>query len=66
MFKIKQIILVGIILLSFSSCEEMFDYSPYAIMRVGSRGLYIASKFGNSSIPLSDIIELGFGVAVYR
>lgn len=35
-------------------------------VRVGSRGLYIESKFGNSSIPLSDIIEFGFGVAVYR
>lgn len=35
-------------------------------VRVGSRGLYIASKFGNSSIPLSDIIEFGFGIAVYR
>jgi hypothetical protein len=35
-------------------------------VRVGSRGLYIASKVENSSIPLSDIIELGFGVAVYR
>jgi len=35
-------------------------------IRIGSRGLYIASKFGNSSVPISDIIELGFGVAVYR
>jgi len=35
-------------------------------VRVGSRGLYLASKFGNSSIPLSDIIELGFGIAIYR
>jgi len=35
-------------------------------VRVGSRGLYIASKFGNASIPLSDIIEFGFGVSVYR
>lgn len=35
-------------------------------IRAGSRGLYIASKFGNSSIPFSDIIEFGFGVAVYR
>ncbi len=35
-------------------------------VRVGSRGLYIASKAGNSSIPLTDIIELGFGVAIYR
>lgn len=35
-------------------------------VRVGSRGLYIASKFGNSSIPLTDIIEVGFGVAIYR
>lgn len=34
--------------------------------RIGSRGLYIASKFKNSSIPYSEIIELGFGVAVYR
>ncbi len=35
-------------------------------MRMGSRGLYIESKQGNASIPLSDIIEFGFGVAVYR
>jgi len=35
-------------------------------VRVGSRGLYLASKFGNTSIPLSDIIELGFGIAFYR
>lgn len=35
-------------------------------IRAGSRGLYIASKFGNSSIPINDIIEFGFGVAVYR
>ena len=34
--------------------------------RVGTRGLYLASKVGNSSIPLSDIIEYGFGVAFYR
>lgn len=35
-------------------------------VRAGSRGLYIVSKVGNSSIPLSDIIEFGFGVSVYR
>ena len=35
-------------------------------VRVGSRGLYVASKAGNSSIPIKDIIELGFGVAIYR
>ncbi len=34
--------------------------------RIGSRGLYIASKAGNSTIPLTDILELGFGVAIYR
>jgi hypothetical protein len=34
--------------------------------RIGTRGLYLASKFGNSSIPLKDIVELGFGVAIYR
>jgi len=34
--------------------------------RAGSRGLYLASKVGNKSIPLTDIIELGFGVALYR
>ena len=34
--------------------------------RIGSRGLYIASKAGNSTIPLNDIVELGFGVAIYR
>jgi len=35
-------------------------------VRVGSRGLYLASKFGNSSIPFTDILELGFGIAIYR
>jgi hypothetical protein len=35
-------------------------------IRVGTRGLYISSKFDNSSIPLNDIIEFGFGVAIYR
>ncbi len=35
-------------------------------IRVGTRGLYMASKFSNSSIPLNDILEFGFGVAVYR
>jgi hypothetical protein len=34
--------------------------------RVGSRGLYLTSKFGNSAIPFRDIIEFGFGVAFYR
>lgn len=34
--------------------------------RAGSRGLYLASKVGNKSIPLTDIIKLGFGVALYR
>jgi len=35
-------------------------------IRVGTRGLYVASKAGNTTIPLKDIIELGFGVAFYR
>jgi len=35
-------------------------------VRVGTRGLYLSSKAGNSSIPLTDIIELGFGIAFYR
>ena len=34
--------------------------------RIGTRGLYLASKIGNSSIPIKDIIELGFGIAIYR
>ncbi len=34
--------------------------------RVGSRGLYLTSKFGNSAIPFRDIVEFGFGVAFYR
>ena len=34
--------------------------------RIGTRGLYMSSKFENSSIPIKDIIELGFGVAIYR
>lgn len=35
-------------------------------IRIGTRGLYLASKMDNSTIPVKDIIELGFGVAVYR
>jgi hypothetical protein len=35
-------------------------------VRVGTRGLYLSSKVGNSSIPVTDIIELGVGVAFYR
>ncbi|MFK5854878.1 MAG: hypothetical protein QM503_02030 [Bacteroidota bacterium] len=35
-------------------------------VRAGTRGLYLSSKIGNSSIPISDIIELGFGIAIYR
>lgn len=34
--------------------------------RIGTRGLYLASKFGNNSISINDIIELGFGIALYR
>jgi len=34
--------------------------------RIGTRGLYLASKVGNSSILITDIIELGFGIALYR
>ena len=34
--------------------------------RIGTRGLYLTSKVGNSSIPLRDIVELGFGIAIYR
>jgi hypothetical protein len=35
-------------------------------VRLGSRGLYIASKFGNATIPLKDILKLGLGIAIYR
>jgi hypothetical protein len=35
-------------------------------VRIGSRGLYIASKAGNKTIPFTDILEFGFGVAIYR
>lgn len=34
--------------------------------RIGTRVLYLVSKFGNSSIPVKDIIELGFGITIYR
>jgi len=34
--------------------------------RVGTRGLYLASKWGNTSIPITDILEFGFGIAIYR
>ena len=35
-------------------------------IRLGTRGLYLASKANNTTIPVKDIIELGFGLAVYR
>ncbi len=35
-------------------------------VRIGTRGLYLSSKWGNNTIPVKDIIELGFGVAIYR
>ncbi len=35
-------------------------------IRIGTRGLYVASKVGNTSIPFIDILEFGFGVALYR
>lgn len=34
--------------------------------RVGSRVLYLVSIAGNSEIPLHEVLELGFGLAVYR
>jgi hypothetical protein len=34
--------------------------------RVGSRLLYLASMAGNSEINLPEVIELGFGIAIYR
>ncbi|MDD3132262.1 MAG: hypothetical protein RBR47_04110 [Bacteroidales bacterium] len=34
--------------------------------RIGTRGLYLATKVGNSTLPVSEIIELGFGIALYR
>jgi len=34
--------------------------------RIGSRGLYLSSIWGNSSIPITDILEFGIGIAVYR
>jgi len=35
-------------------------------IRLGTRGLYLASKYKNSSVPVKDILELGFGIAIYR
>ncbi|HAN18121.1 MAG: hypothetical protein A2X13_04110 [Bacteroidetes bacterium GWC2_33_15] len=34
--------------------------------RVGSRGLYLTSAWDNSEIQFTDILELGFGIALYR
>ena len=34
--------------------------------RVGSRVLYLVSMAGNSEIPLHEVLELGFGLAIYR
>ncbi len=35
-------------------------------VRLGTRGLYLSSIWGNSTIPVKDILELGFGIAIYR
>jgi len=35
-------------------------------IRMGTRGLYVTSKAGNSSVPFRDILEFGFGIAIYR
>ncbi len=35
-------------------------------VRMGTRGLYVTSKAGNSSVPFRDILEFGFGIAIYR
>lgn len=35
-------------------------------VNVGTKSYYLASKIGNSSIPLSDIINIGFGIIIYR
>jgi hypothetical protein len=35
-------------------------------VNIGSKSYYLASKFGNSSIPLTDIINIGFGIIIYR
>lgn len=34
--------------------------------RVGSRVLYLVSIVGNSEIPLHEVLEFGFGLAIYR
>lgn len=34
--------------------------------RIGSRGLYLTSAWNNSEIQFTDILELGFGIALYR
>jgi hypothetical protein len=34
--------------------------------RLGTRGLYLASKLGNSSIPMDEVVDLGFGITIYR
>lgn len=60
----------GIFLGGEVKTKLLSNYTPASgtafYVRMGSRGLYLASKFGNSSIPLKDIVEFGFGVAIYR
>ena len=34
--------------------------------RVGSRVLYLVNMVGNSEIPFHEVLELGFGLAIYR
>lgn len=35
-------------------------------VNVGTKSYYLASKIGNSSISFSDIINVGFGIIIYR
>lgn len=34
--------------------------------RMGSRVLYLMNMVGNNEIPLNEVLELGFGLAIYR
>lgn len=50
---------------TFNTSRNMF--SKIGIYyRIVTRGIYVTSKYSNSSIPLEDIFSLGLGIVIYK
>jgi len=48
----------------FKEPDQIFSEIGF-YYRIVTRGVYVTSKFSNSSIPLEDIFSLGFGIVIY-